>query len=299
MSNYYIFKKYFFPFVIIFFTGLYTYSMDGEDKEDKEKCPVCWGEIKKSEKIVLSCKHSFCKNCCYERIVEQIKTNIEKIYCMTCPNPNSEIKKGNWGFFTKDQCLEILEEEGGKENFPTLKNQYEIWEKRVEVNNSKGNKKFCPHKIKIDGKIMDCTGCLEKKENNQYSQCNICENVFCFKCLRTKEEHKKKSCEEYLKQDEENDEKIFKKNGTFKKCPYCNIPTQKNDGCNHMKCPHCGGQWCWLCGKKIINLNNDPKPKHFSYGSCAGLQFEDIKSIGLCRELYGAILCLFCCDCLR
>ena len=36
MSNYYILKKYFFPFVIIFFTELYTYSME---------CPVCWNEV--------------------------------------------------------------------------------------------------------------------------------------------------------------------------------------------------------------------------------------------------------------
>ena len=69
MSNYYIFKKYFFTFVIIFFTELYTYSME---------CPICYEEIKKDEKINLSCGHSFCKSCCYDHIMTQIKT-MEKI----------------------------------------------------------------------------------------------------------------------------------------------------------------------------------------------------------------------------
>ena len=59
MSNYYIFKKYFFPFVIIFFTELYTYSTE---------CPICYEEIKKDEKINLSCVHSFCKSCCFAAI---------------------------------------------------------------------------------------------------------------------------------------------------------------------------------------------------------------------------------------
>ena len=287
MSNYYIFKKYFFTFVIIFFTELYTYSME---------CPICYEEIKKDEKINLSCGHSFCKSCCYDHIVTQIKTNIEKIYCMTCSNPNSEIKKGNWGFFTKDQCLEILEEEG-KQNFPTLKNQYEIWEKRVEINNSKGDKKFCPYKFNVDGIFTDCTGFLVKKENNQYSKCNFCDNEFCFKCLRTKEEHKKKSCKEYLKQDEENDEKILKKNGTVKKCPHCNIPTQKNDGCNHMSCTNCQKEWCWLCNAKIFNPSGSGTPLHYKLGQCSDKQFDYSKE-KIEKDCVGWMLYILCCDCI-
>ena len=144
MSNYYIFKKYFFPFVIIFFTGLYTYSMDEEHEENdkkheenNEECPVCWGAIEEGEKIVLSCKHFFCKDCCYDNILQKIKTNIEKIYCMTCSDPKNVIKKGDWGSFTEEQCLEILEEKG-KKNFPTRKSEYEIWKKRAKINSSNG-----------------------------------------------------------------------------------------------------------------------------------------------------------------
>ena len=51
-----------------------------------------------------------------------------------------------------------------------------------------------------------------------------------------------------------------------KRCPYCRMWTEKNEGCNHMTCVECKFQWCWLC-KKPYNYN------HFSEGSCNGLQF--------------------------
>ena len=38
----------------------------------------------------------------------------------------------------------------------------------------------------------------------------------------------------------------IKKNTT--RCPPpCNIPIEKNDGCDHMTCTQCKAEWCWLC----------------------------------------------------
>jgi IBR domain, a half RING-finger domain len=30
-------------------------------------------------------------------------------------------------------------------------------------------------------------------------------------------------------------------------CPSCSVPISKVSGCNHMKCSHCGAQFCWAC----------------------------------------------------
>ena len=300
MRNYYILKKYFFTFVIIFFTGLYTYSMDGEYEGGNEECPVCLEEIKEGEKIiVLPCKHSFCKDCCYNRIVDQIKTNIEKIYCMTCSNPNNAIKKELWGSFTKEQCLKILEE-NGKGNFEVLKQSYEIWEKRAEINSSNGTIKACPYKFPLAEGVADCSGILKEDKHNQYSKCDICDKEFCFKCLRNRDEHENMKCEEYLKKKKKKDDKIFLEvygKNNIKKCPHCGSHTNKTEGCNHMTCANCKKEWCWLCNAKIVNLGNSPTPLHYKLGQCSGKQF-DSSNEKIEKDCVGWMFYILCCDCI-
>lgn len=300
MSNYYILKKYFFTFVIIFFTGLYTYSTN-ENEEYKEECLVCWNEIEEGEKIVLSCGHFFCKDCCYGRIVDQIKTNIEKIYCMTCSNPNLKIEKGNWGSFTEEQCLNILQEKGGK-NFPTRKSEYEIWKKRAEINSSNGTIKACPYKFSLgEGEgVEDCTGILREDKHNQYSKCNICDNEFCFKCLRNRGEHENMKCKKYLEEMKKKDDEIFLKaygENKIKKCPHCGSHTHKTVGCNHMTCANCKKEWCWRCNEKIFNPTKSGAPLHYKLGQCSDQQFgysnEKIE-----KDCVGWMFYILCCDCI-
>ena len=42
--------------------------------------------------------------------------------------------------------------------------------------------------------------------------------------------------------------------GKLKKCPFCQIPTEKISGCNYLECPCKGGhnnkgEWCFVCKK--------------------------------------------------
>jgi hypothetical protein len=37
-----------------------------------------------------------------------------------------------------------------------------------------------------------------------------------------------------------------------RKCPRCKVPIEKNRGCNHMICLHCGTDFCWSCGCTFI-----------------------------------------------
>jgi hypothetical protein len=46
---------------------------------------------------------------------------------------------------------------------------------------------------------------------------------------------------------------------TTKKCPMCAASIEKNDGCDHMTCQHCLGEFCWLCladFKRIFRYGN-------------------------------------------
>lgn len=44
---------------------------------------------------------------------------------------------------------------------------------------------------------------------------------------------------------------------SFRRCPGCNVPIEKNQGCNHIQCSHCKTDFCWLC-LKILNSHLEP-----------------------------------------
>jgi hypothetical protein len=60
-----------------------------------------------------------------------------------------------------------------------------------------------------------------------------------------------------------------------KPCPQCNVPTEKNNGCNHMTCQGCGQDWCWICGRKC---DGGGYPTHYAWWNvfgCPGTQMQD------------------------
>jgi hypothetical protein len=70
-----------------------------------------------------------------------------------------------------------------------------------------------------------------------------------------------------------------------KKCPSCNVPIQRDEGCNHMHCTQCDVHFCWLCRETYLlenirdhytvsddNDENDNNPNYRIYGDiCVGL----------------------------
>ena len=58
----------------------------------------------------------------------------------------------------------------------------------------------------------------------------------------------------------------FEKNNFVKKCPNCNIITEKSYGCNYMTCTKYKYQQCWLCNGKYTY-------EHYLEGKCKGYQF--------------------------
>jgi len=95
---------------------------------------------------------------------------------------------------------------------------------------------FCP--------IANCEGYCNKKSNSKFNLCNMGHN-FCPICGELY--HKDGICKEGEKVNEifELYYKIYK----LKKCPFCQIVTKKNGGCNHITCLYCGKNWCWLCNE--------------------------------------------------
>ena len=122
---------------------------------------------------------------------------------------------------------------------------------------------------------------FQKSSTSKYVECEN-GHKYCFDCL--KPPHGNNSCDQTL-------EKQFlkwKKGKRVKRCPRCQMYTEKNEGCNHMTCISCKYQWCWLC-------EGEYRYDHYESGKCRGLQFtraDNLKCI--CFKSFGLHKIFFC-----
>ena len=79
--------------------------------------------------------------------------------------------------------------------------------------------------------------------------CSVCEGRTCISCDTVW--HSGLSCEEdrrrrkrLEKDDRASEQRITKQ---AKMCPKCKVPGEKDSGCDHMRCPKCNHEYCWIC----------------------------------------------------
>ena len=79
-------------------------------------------------------------------------------------------------------------------------------------------------------------------------QCQ-CGHVYCF---THGDAHPRRSCAEWVRDNMATEASTLRFiKDTTKPCPRCKVPTHKSEGCNHMRCSRCQGEWCWLCARGI------------------------------------------------
>ena len=229
--------------------------LKNEDKDVmSNECAVCFEAVEEEEKKSnsLQCGHVCCTQCWLNYLKTLIaEAKVEKIKCVD------------------HDCKEIISEEFILKHINAdeqLINKYKKFKKRAEIINDK-NKRQCPN--------PDCESFLLKSSKTNYVKCEN-GHEYCFECL--KPPHGNKKCDEIM-------EKEFikwKKKRRVKRCPKCNIYTEKNEGCNHMTCVSCKYQWCWLCeGEYTYN--------HYSTGKCEGFQYVRADNI---KEAKGRECCI-------
>ena len=235
-------------------------SDDGKKEEPEEEdngeptyCDLCTDEMKKKEikNNTLPCKHLFCNDCYLNYFQDKIKNNkVGKITCMQhkCP--------------TEFDDNFIISHLAGDE---ILINKYKKFKLRNKLYED-SNIKFCP--------IKGCES-YAKREGNE--KCVTCleGHQFCFEC--SKPWHGDKKCQDEI----DKDFNKWKRNKLVKRCPKCKFWTEKNLGCNHMTCPECKYQWCWLCKSKY------DKGHYEIGGGCYGLRFTKKNCWNNCFFLYG------------
>ena len=104
--------------------------------------------------------------------------------------------------------------------------------------------------VNIPG-LRTCWRCgykiIDEDEDSPFV-CPKCNEKTCKKC--EKKYHQGRTCEEA---DLDPNRIVEKKmsEAIVKQCPKCHTQFIKDEGCNHMTCPRCRTEFCYLCGKVI------------------------------------------------
>jgi len=183
----------------------------------------------------LSCGHNYCSECFIQMIWSASRSDYDIIKCVGCNQEN------NSGIKLSDIINEF-----SAEDFKILckfaLNKY--------VAKNLNTCRFCPS--------PDCDN-IYYDDANPLWRCNNCHIVYCkeckvdyyksvdycahlnITCAKLQEEKNKPKKDSDVEKNE-----IWLQNNT-KKCPGCNINTEKNMGCLHMHCKQCQADYCWIC----------------------------------------------------
>jgi hypothetical protein len=109
--------------------------------------------------------------------------------------------------------------------------------------------------------------------------CSSCGHTYCF---THGDAHPNKTCAQWARDNYASEKQSLKAiSMNSKPCPDCKVPTQKSEGCNHMKCTQCHAEWCWICGREIEGGSSFPDHyKWWNVFGCSGQQFADPGSCG-------------------
>ena len=204
-------------------------NIDDNMEVDNVQCNICFDdEISNRDMYSLKqCgQHKFCKDCFVGYLEVKLDEHDAAVECA---------QQGCTARVVEADVKELLRPE-----------QLVVWKKQqLEADITKSsNCRTCPgidcSMVAYSETPTDCT-----------AACNKCQTSFCFRC--GEEPHAPAKCsdvEDFLPL-LNSSEYMIKKHA--KRCPgpNCNVPIEKNEGCNHMTCTNCKTHFCWICLSEI------------------------------------------------
>lgn len=198
-------------------------EMMKQKEQSMYECCCCYTPVDFDEMAQCPEGHLICRNCIKNSIETALGEGRVRTECLCTDGCNCKISMNELERVLPKKLIKRLDE---IEAFNAIKNV-----------NIKGLRTCwkCGYKI-IDednkGPFI-CPWCYEKT-------CKKCGNKY----------HDKKSCKKAnLDPNRIVEEKMSE--AIVKKCPKCNTQYIKDEGCNHMTCPLCHTDFCYLCGKII------------------------------------------------
>ena len=190
-------------------------------------CEICYDELDGVKgHFSLQCCHRFCRGCWVSYLESTFSLGQYQTIRVTCPHHN---------------CQQRIPPEDLILIAPSFASK---WKESLFDMFLERSKDVC----RCPG--PQCTGTMVAVSGTPMAQnlaicCSYCETSFCLYCGESP--HIPAKCCDFASWN-----KIFgsssfwiKKNS--KPCPGCNVPIEKNQGCNHMTCERCTTQFCWVC----------------------------------------------------
>ncbi|UJR36419.1 hypothetical protein I4U23_029142 [Adineta vaga] len=208
-------------------------------------CPICL------EQAVLQvspcCYFLCCNNCWRAHISSTINDGRIKIPCVA-----NECNK----YLTRESIVNFVRYD------PPL---HERYLRLYLIANQNPRAKTCPrccHLYSLDT-VKSIPIVKEKKfktQNNNKKipkqvQCSECSLVWCFRCSAPW--HENMTCKQFIKGDKLLSKWINQKNEeqwNARKCPKCSSLIQRAGGCPHMTCQSCACEFCYLCGRRYVQI---------------------------------------------
>ncbi|XP_059100118.1 cullin-9 [Peromyscus eremicus] len=215
-----------------------------------DHCPVCISPLGPSDDSPsLCCLHCCCKSCWNEYLT----TRIEQNFVLNCTCPIADCPAQPTGAFIRDIV-----------SSPEVISKYKKALLRCYVE-SCSNLTWCTNP-------QGCDRILCRQGLGSGTTCSQCGWASCFSC-NFPEAHYPASCGHmsqwvddggyYDGMSVEAQSKHLAKL-ISKRCPSCQAPIEKNEGCLHMTCARCNHGFCWRCLKSW-------KPSHKDYYNCSAM----------------------------
>ena len=222
--------------------------------KDTTLCKICYGNVPVAD-CVVSCRrnHLWCRECLAGYLASKITENSLRVLC---PDIDEEANPGGCDqIMSEELILEVCDED--------TKEKFDRW-KRIAGD---PNLRECPNVI--DGEM--CGHSQAGRPRNPSMTCDKCGYEYCFFHASA---HVGLTCRQYEKaQRKAESESLWLIEHCSKRCPKCKVPTQKNDGCNHMTCRECNQDWCWICGRKTGRHGGSHYAPLNPFG-CPGMQMQ-------------------------
>ncbi|XP_012577638.1 PREDICTED: cullin-9 isoform X3 [Condylura cristata] len=215
-----------------------------------DHCPVCVSPLEPEDDLpALCCTHYCCKSCWNEYLTTRIERNL----VLNCTCPIADCPAQPTGAFIRAIV-----------SSPEVISKYEKALLRGYVD-SCSNLTWCTNP-------QGCDRILCRQGLGCGTTCSKCGWASCFNCSFP-EAHYPASCGHmsqwvddggyYDGMSVEAQSKHLAKL-ISKRCPSCQAPIEKNEGCLHMTCAKCNHGFCWRCLKSW-------KPSHKDYYNCSAM----------------------------